>query len=235
MALNGLKLTMINNNIEQSHGSGTGSSACVDFDGTEGGLAWAVFSGNSVGAFGTAALSTILRINNAAQTEVSYNRFSSALASSAASAILITGSAVDTIIEKNEIGTNFPQAIIDIGVGTRGLRKLITLLNGFTTPGGGAEQLNISSSPADGRLSLNGSLNCPAGGGNGLQIGVLPVGFRYTAGIDVGAIAIVSSQYVPCRIAVGTDGSLTLLVVGAATQVFISASWGGQGFVRGNL
>lgn len=234
IALNGLKYTIIKNNIEQSHGTGTGSGACVDLDGTQGGCAWAQFEGNSVGAFGTAALSSILRINNAYQTKVSHNRFSSATAGNSPTCIFITGSATDTIVEQNEIGTNFTTTINDLGVGTRGVPRTINPINGFSNVGSGYQPLVVYKSPSDGSIRFNGFINCPASP-NGVVIGNSPAGFRPTFTHRMGVQCTVSSANSEQVVEIGPTGDMVYFGLAATQLAFDGQTIAGVGFVNGNL
>lgn len=234
LALNGLKYTIINNNIEQSHGTGSAAGACIDLDGTEGGVAWATYSGNSAGAFTSAALSTILRINNAAHTKVCHNRFSSALAGNAGVAISITANATDTIIEQNEIGTNFPVTINNLGVGTRGVPKDLTPINGFANIGSGYAPLSAIKDPADGALRLNGFLSAPAAP-NGLIVAVLPAGMRPAFSHSVGVKALIGGSSAMATIEISSNGNMTYFG-GVAAQISLGGiTLGGIGFISGNL
>lgn len=233
-AANGLKYTIVENNIEQSHGSGSGSGACVDLDGTSGGIAWAVFSGNSVGAFGTSTLGSILRINNAAQTKVSHNRFSVASAANCPVGIGITPNATNTVIEQNEIGTAFTVAINDLGSGTIGVGKDITPANGFSNFGSGYQPL-FTVKGLNGDKYVAGEMNCP-GSASGLVFGTLPVGYRPAFVIRIPAIAVAGGNYVGAVVEISTSGSMTFLCATASPIRFsFAGSFGGLGFISGNL
>jgi len=233
LALNGLKYTIIKNNIEQSHGTGTGSGACIDLDGSEGGCSWAQFEGNSIGAFGASALSAILRINNAYQTKVSHNRFTSALAANSPTCIFISSLATDTIIEQNEIGTAFTTTVNDLGVGTRGIPHLITPINGFANLGGYAP-LAVYKEPGDAGLRITGFLTCPASP-NGVVLGTCPPGSRPLLVHRIPVYALVSATPSMGTIEVRTDGDI-VYYGGAASQIALGgATIGGLGFVNGNL
>jgi hypothetical protein len=234
LALNGLKFTMRNNNIEQSHGAGTGSGAVVDFDGTEGGCAWAEFSGNSIGAFSAGAVASLVRINNAAQTKVSHNRLSSATAGNAGAAILITSLAADTIIEQNEIGTAFPQSLVDNGIGTRGVPRNLTLQPGFSTHSG-SKPMAVYKSPSDGRLHVDFDLDLSGGVGSGALVTNIPSGFRYGYPTIVVGVGTSGANYIPVTLMIDATGNAVLSATAAVTRIQGSGSYGGLGFVNGNL
>jgi hypothetical protein len=234
-ARNGLKMTILKNNIEQSHGTGTINGACVDLDGEEGGLAWATFSGNSIGAFQGADLQSILRINNAAGTLVAHNRISSGAPVNVDKAIVITSKAANTILGNpvNEIGTHFPVTVEDNGVGTMGIPRVISPLNGFSNAGAPYTPMQAYRRPDDGSVVVEGFLLCPASP-NGKVVGVLPMGFRHGYAHRVSASGLVSGVSTLGSIDIQPNGDI-IYYGPNATQISFTANFGGLGFISGNL
>lgn len=234
-AKNGLSGSFTNNNVEQSAGTGTSSGAVVDIDGNATTVGYMDISGNNFGVFGAAAVGQIIRVNNAQGVKIINNRLLSAGPAFAATGILLTSNAIDTTLSGNEISTGVTTPVSDFGVGTRGIQTIVAPINGFTNAGGGAQVLVVYKSPADGRTHVNGSLNCPGGGGSTVVLGNLANGFRPIFTMDIGILALVAGSYQAARLTINTDGSMVLFTTGVATQIFINASFYGNGFVIGNL
>lgn len=231
---NGLSAKIRYNNIEQTHGSGSSSSAVVDIDGNANQLGWCEVSGNNFGIFGTANVGQAIRVNNAIQTKVRDNRMLCAGPGFASRAILLTANAIDTEVSGNEIDSGFGSTILDSGVGTRGVGKLLTPLNSFGNKGSGYQPLWVVKG-INGELSIGGALTCPASP-SGQLVASLPVGMRPSYAQSVSGACIAGGSYAPCVIDIATNGDIVFYASVASPSEFkFNVTVGGLGFVLGSL
>lgn len=234
VAKNGLSIKFNHNNVEQSHGTGSSSSAVVDFEGTANTLAYIECVGNNFGVFGTADVGQVVRLNNTVGAKVGNNRFLSAGAAFADRAILITASCTDIEVSPtNEIDPAFPETIQDNGVGTRGVPKLLTPLNGFGNAAG--DQPLIASRDPAGSIWVAGSLTCPASA-SGQLFGSLPAGWRYAFRQRVPVSVISGGNYYNGVVVIDTNGDLVFYSDAPSPESFqFNVRFGGLGFNSGNV
>lgn len=233
VAKNGLSGKFTNNNCEQTHGTGSASSAVIDIEGTASTSGWFEVSGNNVGIFGTAVVGHAIRVNNAAGAKVRDNRLLSAGPSFATNGILITPSATDTEVSGNEISTGFSVTILDSGVGSRGVPKFVTPLNGFGNLAG--DQPLIVGKDPHGALWVAGSITCPVSA-SGQLFGSLPAGYRYAYRQRVSVSVIDGGNYVSGVVTIDTNGDMIFYSSAVSpSQFFLNVKFGGVGFVVGDL
>lgn len=232
-AKNSLSGKFCNNNVEQSHGTGSSSGAIIDIDGNANQVGYMEISGNNVGIFGTASVGQAIRVNNAIGTKLKNNRLLCAGPSFGLRPLLITASATDTALEGNEFDTGFAGPTIDSGVGTRGLPRLITPLNGFGNLAG--DQALVVHKDLDGAIWVAGSMTCPASP-SGQLFGSLPAGFRPSAMQRIPVSVIAAGVYTSGVITVATNGDLIFYAsIASPTQFFFNARFGGTGFEVGSI
>lgn len=232
-AKNGLSGMFSNNNVEQTAGTGSGSGAVVDIDGNATTVGYMEMANNNFGIFGSAAVGQAIRINNATGVKISNNRMLSAGPAFAATGILVTANATDTTLEGNEISTGFTTPVNDAGVGTRGVPKAVTPLNGYSNSGGGSQTLSVNKTP-DGVCFVRGTLSY-GGVGASVLIGSLPLGFRPALITDGPLSAIVGGAYASGKVNIGTNGDILVVTNAAPTQIYVNLSFGGLGYTVGNL
>jgi hypothetical protein len=231
---NGLSAKVRYNNIEQSHGTGSSSSAVVDFDGNANQLGYCEIVGNNFGIFGTASVGQAIRINNAVGTLVDNNRLLAAGPSWATRAILITSAATDTAIGRNEISAGFGSAILDAGVGTRGIPRAVSPINGFGNFGSGYKSLTVTKN-VNGGATYGGRMTCPTSA-SGLLFASIPLGFRVPVAERVAATCTAGGTIQPAVVELLPDGSAVFYTAAASpTEFSFSITTGDLGYVIGDV
>lgn len=204
------------NNIEMSAGTGSGSGACVDIDGSTVPNSFASIKDNLISLFGSSTASSAIRVNAAEGTIIDENRLLAG--NTTAQGILITANATDTYIGLNEISPTYTIPVNDLGgTGTRGLRKALTLLNGFSNNGGGFATANVIKNK-EGRVSLEGTLT-NAGAASGTVVCTLLGAFWPPLGHTFIAFGVVGGSISAVKIVVDTSGNLTMSSTGTVTQL----------------
>lgn len=144
--IRGRHIHIENNNVEQSSGAGS-NGAVIDIDGSSGTIQGKnIIRGNHIGIFGTATVTSALRIHGTDDCVVATNDLESSI--SVASGIVVTSSASGVVLDSNTI-SGFTASVSDSGTGT--LRQstvpITTSDNGvprFDSTAGALQTSNIS-------------------------------------------------------------------------------------------
>jgi len=226
--LAGTNFTINGNNVELSTGS---PAAIINIDGTTVNCAWGEITHNLITPLNVSNPTSLILINNAAGTLVEHNRMQSG--PTVANGIYITANASDTIVGINEIGTTITAPVTDLGQGTRGVTKQVTLVNGFGNLGTGYAAAAVTKS-RDGVITFNGYVTCP-NPSNNIVMTTLPVGFRpasaqrLNVGSDVGG-AITTSV-----VDISAVGVVTFFTAGTPGHAYFSVQFPSDSNVIGNV
>jgi hypothetical protein len=214
--LNGRNVKLIHNNIESSFGTGSSSNAVIDLDGTSGTIVMPEVKGNGVAIFGTSTARILIRVNAALEADIDNNTLLAGI--SILDGILLTSNAENTYVGLNEFQTaNMGTVINNAGVGTRGVRIPLTLVNGFTNVDSGSALAGYWQSK-DGVATLEGLVSCPATP-SGLVMCSLPGAIIPPTNRFFPAFALVSSVASPQAVDISSAGLVTYSGSNSATQV----------------
>jgi hypothetical protein len=214
--LNGRNVKLIHNNIESSFGTGSSSNAVIDLDGTSGTIVMPEVKGNGVAIFGTSTARILIRVNAALEADIDNNTLLAGI--SILDGILLTSNAENTYVGLNEFQTaNMGTVINNAGVGTRGVRIPLTLVNGFTNVDSGSALAGYWQSK-DGVATLEGLVSCPATP-SGLVMCSLPGAIIPPTNRFFPAFALVSSVASPQAVDISAAGLVTYSGSNSATQV----------------
>lgn len=220
------------NNVEQSHGTGTPNGAVIDIDGSSGTIPFSEVCSNAFGTFGTGSITSMIRINGSLGAKVEDNTIISSY--TLASAVSITANATDTFVGRNEVDTTkYTAPVNDLGVGTSGLKKLLSLNGGITNVGGYATSGFYRTK--EGSVILKGFVS-GASIPSGTLLGTLPVGFRpielerLTVGALIGGTQSVSAIEIS-----PTTGAITYFGSTATQVVFSGLTFFTQSHISNSL
>lgn len=206
------------NNIEISAGAGSGSGAVVDIDGTTVPNSFASIRDNLISIFGTSTATSAIRVNACEGAMIDGNRLLSGLTPN--QGILITGNATDTYVGLNEISASYANPVLDMGIGTRGVRKALTLQNGFSNGGGGFGTANVIKGK-DGVVFLEGSIS-NAGAASGTVITTLPTGFIPLVGFTFIVYGNSGGTLIPTQVNVLSNGNVQMFASGSITSMSLN-------------
>ena len=132
-----------------------------------------------------------------------------------------TANATDTYIGLNEIAANYTAPVTDLGgTGTRGIRKALTLQNGFSNGGGGFGTANAIKNK-EGVVFLEGLLS-NSGAPSGTVITTLPTGFIPLVGFTFIAYGVVGGVVAAIQINVLSNGNVQLFSTANVTSLSLN-------------
>lgn len=210
-------------NIEQSHGNGTPNGAVIDFDGSSGTIVNPIAEGCAIGIFTapgnpTTTAQTAIRFNNVVG---GYERGNTIITDVArAQAVGITSNAESVSVEIGNADPKWTTWVNDLGIGTRGVIKTLSLINGYANIGSGFAPASYFKS-SDGTVTLKGLLSTPTNP-NGVILGTLPSAYRPVEAQRFPAYGLVSSSNQSVWVQILSNGEISLLCPSETSQVDLS-------------
>lgn len=219
----GHRFRLLGNNIEHTAvgAAANNNSAVVNINGADGTMYGGVIKENLVSAFGATDATTLLRLRNCQGTLVEDNVFLSGAAG------VTTAIDVGTDCVNTRIGANTYNAIatkvLDNGVGTMGVVKTATLLNGWVAFAASNATLQFIKS-TDGIVHVfgaikNGTIT------NGTIIATLPTGFRPSETVRVPIFVNNAGTAQIAEVSVDSAGDVRIGFVLANSQLNINFSF----------
>lgn len=178
------------NNIENFTGAGsTGAIVDIDITGLSSGLL--EFKGNNIALLPGTTATTCLRLSGTTLADVDTNTFAPGGLASKTAIKIEASAATTTVGQSNIFQPGFTTLVNDLGTGTRGVTKALTLGSGVANIGSGYVASNYFVSP-EGEVAIEIAVNCTSP--NGATIATLPAALwpathrRFQAVVNNGAV-----------------------------------------------
>jgi hypothetical protein len=174
--LSGMRVHILRNNIEH-YTTGANSNAVIDIVASGGTYVAGTIQQNLVSAFGSTDANKLINISEARGTLIQDNTFLAGVAG--ITAIRVNSTCTDVRIGPNTYNAAVATKVTDLGTGTMGVAKTISLLNSWV------EQTSADTPTFSKDLSGNVIIEGTIKNGTatpGTQLFQLPVGFRPRAG-----------------------------------------------------
>lgn len=185
----GVRFKFWNNNTENFTAGAAvqNNSASVNLTGSSGTIISGEICGNLFSVYGTSTATRVINVAGARGTLIANNVFVSGIGT-CTTAIVVDATATDTRIGPNAYNVGITTKVTDNGVGTMGVVKNLTLLNGWLDFAGGTVLPGCIKSPGDGIVHLWGKIKSGTLA-DGTIIATLAVGFRPSGTIEAPMMA----------------------------------------------
>lgn len=216
----GSRFRILGNNIEHMS-PGASDAAVINIAGANGTMSGGAIRENLVSTFAASDATRLVRLSNCIGTVVEGNVFLRGTVTTE-HAIVIDSNCVGVRIGSNVFSTGWDNPIVDNGIGTMGIVKTASLLNGWV-PFTANETIRFIKS-VDGIVTLFGTVK-DGTTTSGTPLFTLPVGFRPSTVIRSPCYTYdISGTSYTAQVIIDTDGSV--LVSGAhAAQLSLNSSF----------